>query len=170
MRQFDGYRASLWSNLPMIDFNTEIASFSMRGGDLSLDYVNHMKFASSHESEAQLEQYTRFVAWSRQAGIVTDGEGQHLIRHAERHPAETAILLQQAQTVQDVLRRIFVTVAERRQPDTADLAAFNSILAKTLQHRRIALHGDSFVWEWEKQPDALDYPLWPVVQSAADLL
>ncbi len=154
----------------MTDFDLQTASFSMRGGDISLDFVNHIEFASSHTAEEQLKQYTQLVAWSRQAGIATDEEAHHLIRRAGHHPAQAAAVLEQTRTVRNALHHIFAAVAERRQPQTADLATFNTALAEALKHRRIAIRGQSFVWEWEQDPDALDYPLWPVVQSAADLL
>lgn len=68
------------------------------------------------------------------------------------------------------LLRIFTALAVGRQPRPQDLETLNAVLAESLPARRVVPGTDGFRWDWGGDGDALDRVLWPVAQSAGDLL
>lgn len=46
----------------------------------------------------------------------------------------------------------------------------NQDLADAAPHREVARDGEGFSWRWRAPVSSLEAPLWPILQSAADLL
>jgi predicted RNA-binding Zn ribbon-like protein len=140
------------------------------GGRLCLDFANTVGWhASDHPSE-RLRSYADLVAWSQQAGIVTDHEAQRLMEEAVHRPEAAAAVLDQAITLREGIYRIFSAVAGGRQLAADDLALLNAALTEALGHLRVVPSADGFKWAWASEQGALDRMLWPVVRSAAELL
>ena len=65
--------------------------------------------------------------------------------------------------------RSFTAVAAGKQPSPEDLNPLNRALAD-VPTRRVVVGGDGFRWGWGGDETALERMLWPVIQSAAELL
>jgi predicted RNA-binding Zn ribbon-like protein len=76
--------------------------------------------------------------------------------------AESAIL--------GILYRTFSQNAHQEAPSGGDLTFFISALQDAMPHLRISYSAQGFVFGWEESKDALSRMLWPVIQSALDLL
>jgi predicted RNA-binding Zn ribbon-like protein len=74
--------------------------------------------------------------------------------------------------LRETLYRAFSATSQHQSTATDDLQQINDAALEALQHRFLALaNGGDYRWEWlwdEKNP--LERILWPVAQSAAELL
>jgi predicted RNA-binding Zn ribbon-like protein len=155
----------------MAEAGAHEATFELVGGKLSLDFVN--TFDGSRDTgngREKLTSYADLVSWSRQAGIITNGEAKSLLREAARRPREAAEVLEQAIALRETIYRIFRAVIRGRSPDKADLAALNAALSRALTQSQVIRQGEGFVWDWSYDEDDMDRLLWPVTRSAAELL
>jgi predicted RNA-binding Zn ribbon-like protein len=155
----------------MTEAGAHEVSFELVGGELCLDFVNTLDGSrDTGNGRETLTSYADLVAWGRQAGIVTDGEAKGLLREAARRPREAAEALEQAIALRETIYRIFRAVINERSPGKADLAALNAALSRALAQSQVVKQGESFVWDWSRNDDAMDRLLWPVARSAAELL
>ncbi len=146
------------------------STFDLSGGRLCLDFANTLsKRLTSHPREL-LASYGDLVAWSRQAGLVTEREAGVLIREAKRRRADAAAVLERGVALREAIYRIFSAVAGECPAGRGDLATLNAALAEVLPLLGIVPKGDGFGWGWTGDGQRLDRMLWPVTRSAADLL
>ena len=144
--------------------------FDLSANWLCLDFVNTLDNRLNEDIHENLNSYDDLVAWSKQAGLVTDAAAEQLLEEARRHPEEAREILLRARDSREVMYRIFLTLAEGGHPAEADLYALNAALTRTMVHARIVPHDGGFVWGWQDEERELDSLLWPVIRSAADLL
>jgi predicted RNA-binding Zn ribbon-like protein len=155
----------------MTEAGAHEVNYELVGGELCLDFVNTLDGSrDTGNGRERLTSYADLAAWSRQAGIVTDGEAKGLLREASRRPLEAAEVFEQAIALRETIYRIFRAVVNGRSPDKADLATLNAALSHALAQSQIVKQGAGFVWDWSRNDDALDRLLWPVARSAAELL
>lgn len=143
-------------------------TFVLSGGHLCMDFANTVSWRSSRHIE-RLRAYGDLVAWSRQAGVLTSDEARDLTRKASRQPAKSAKVLHEAVALREAIYRIFSAIATGRPPLTADLLILNRALERALVRRRVLPVIRGFAWNW-MHGGAMNCMLWPIAQSAADLL
>ncbi len=144
--------------------------FELSGGRLCLDFANTVSGSRTVRPTERLRSYGDLVSWSRQAGVVTDGQAERLLRQAGRRPSDAAAVLERAVALREAIYRVFSAVAAGRAPGPADLAGLNEALAGALARSRLVPAGGRFAWSWADDEAALDPMLGPVTRSAADLL
>jgi predicted RNA-binding Zn ribbon-like protein len=144
--------------------------FDLSGGTECLDFSNTMGAHASDAPNEHLHSYEDLVSWGRQAKIVTERQAQRLLREAARHPAQATAVLTQAVLLRETIYRIFSAIAATRLPHRDDLDALNAALPEALTRLRVSRSAKGFVWSWAIEEEALDWILWPVVRSAAELL
>jgi predicted RNA-binding Zn ribbon-like protein len=140
------------------------------GERLSLAFANMFDWHAGDHPVESLTSYPELVAWSQNAGTLTEPEAQHLLKEAARRPEEASAVLGRAIALREAIYRLFSTISRGLSPEADDLAALNSVLSATLAQSRIVQTEAGFVWDWTVAEDALDRMLWPVVRDAADLL
>ena len=144
-------------------------TFDLSGGRLCLDFVNTVSATRATPKE-RLNTYPDLVSWGRQAGLLDQGDAQHLTQVAKRRPGEAARTLADAIAVREALFRIFCAAPECRPQRPEDMEIFNTALARALSHVRLDATAEGCVRVWEGDTDALDRMLWPVLRSAMDVL
>jgi len=142
----------------------------LESGWLGLDFANTVEWHASRQPEEQLNSYADLVAWARSVGLINEAAADRLLQAADRRPAEAAAVLEKAIALREAIYHIISNQASGYPPHPNDLALLNAALAQA--HRRLRLVADEagFSWTWAGDPDELDYLLWPVARSAADLL
>jgi predicted RNA-binding Zn ribbon-like protein len=140
------------------------------GGRVCLVFANTVGGSRHGYEREYLNNYADLVAWSRHAGLLTDSEGRQLMAEARRHPAGAAEIFERAIILRETIYRIFSAIAAGQSPAAADLNILNDALAEALTHLRVTPGKTGFAWTWHNQPGALDAMLWPIVQSAGELL
>ena len=157
------------------------AEMNLIGGRLCLDFANTVggrrSGAASGKPDAstqvlsdKLNDYFDLVAWSRNAGILTEDEEQALLRESRRRRVEAAAVFERAVALREAIYRICKATLSGGQPKVADLETLNGELLQARSHERFARAADSFTWEWVDAKKAPDRMLWPVARSAAEFL
>jgi predicted RNA-binding Zn ribbon-like protein len=137
--------------------------------------VNTVDWTARGLESERLTDYERLTHWAEGAGVLSPDEGERLRREAARRPDEAAAAYELARRLRWVLQRVFTTVAAGERPGEP-LDELNEILAETLGRLRVvpgdgtAPDAHALRWGWDGTGERLDWVLWPVVRSAAELL
>jgi len=145
--------------------------YELSGGRACLDFVNTV--SGDRHAPAQRERlgdYAALLAWARQSGAIDASHARRLLAQARRRPGDAEAAHAEAIALREALFRLFLAVAEGREPAAQDLARLSSAAARASAHRRLERSGDGYAFGWDDPPDALEAPLWRVAASAADLL
>ena len=155
----------------MADVRAFEQTLKLRAERLCLDFANTANWHASPQMVEELKTYDDLIAWAEQTGLLTAARAQRLRREAARRPEEAAAALGRAQTVREAIYHLLSAQAHGRAADKRDLAMLNAALAQALAHARLSLTPEGFAWDWSGADAAdLEQMLWPVVQSAVDLL
>jgi predicted RNA-binding Zn ribbon-like protein len=152
--------------------------FELRGGVVSLEFVNTVGWRLTDYPSEYLRSYEDLLEWGRQAGLLAPEEMEDLFRQATLDPEGAREALSRALILREALHRIFSrAIAGEPQTESelsADLSALNRELSVALSRLRVITAGGAYGWGWDRSGDdggvRLDGPLWPVAQSAAELL
>ncbi len=157
----------------MADVRSFEKSLNLRAERLCLDFTNTVSWHASPQPLEELKTYCDLVTWSQRVGLLSERQAQRLGEQAERRPTEAAAVLERAHETREAIYRLLSAQAHQQPGDPADVAVLNQALAAALAHARLSLTPDGFAWDWASataEADDLDQMLWPVVQSAVDLL
>jgi predicted RNA-binding Zn ribbon-like protein len=150
--------------------------FDLRGGVLSLDFVNTVGSRTIDRPREYLDSYEDLLNWARQAGLLTPAERESLSRQAMLDPEGAQETLSRAHTLREAIHRAVSATITGETQDESSLSALNGELSIALSHLhlRVVPAGGAYGWDWdwgENDGEApLDGPLWSVVRSAAELL
>ena len=137
---------------------------------LCLDFANTAEWHASDHPEESLNSYVDLVGWAKRAAILTDEEAQYLQQKAAQQAAAASESLIKAVDLREAIYRIFAAIANERPVEEADLALLNNWLAETAGRLQVTQTASGFAWRWRGKEQTLAWMLWPVVQSAAELL
>jgi predicted RNA-binding Zn ribbon-like protein len=141
------------------------------GERLCLDFANT---ASARDTDAPKEHllhtYGDLLAWSEAKEALPPAIVARLAERAERRPEDAAAALGHAIALREALYRIFTAHALSEPPQDRDLVLLNNVLARAMPHRRLEAVQAEFRWQWDEEAADLDRVLWPIAQSAAELL
>ena len=153
----------------MDEIRSEAETHRLIGGALCLDMANTLNGHGKPAGHEYLKDYRDLAVWCRRVGILTDRDAECLIREAARQPAQAAAAFERAIALRETIYRIFSAIARGALPGAADLAALNEARCEGLTHSQIVPSAGGFVLDWTDKA-ALDWVLWPITLSAADLL
>jgi predicted RNA-binding Zn ribbon-like protein len=143
----------------------------MVGGILCLDFCNTTENRTGlPEFHEQLTTYSRLVGFARQAGLLEEDELAHLLGRSASQPEHAGRTLGEALQLRETLFRVFNEVAHQREPFSEDMVELNRLVQRSLSRRRVERSEAGFEWRWQGKGDSLDCILWPVIESAAELL
>jgi len=148
--------------------------FKFRGGVVSLDFVNTMGSRLADYPSEYLRSYEDLLDWGRQAGLLALEEAEGLSRRARLDPEAARETLSRALALREALHRMISGAIAGESQDESDLSVLNRELSIALSHLRVVASDGVYSWGWDRGEDGgetrLDSPLWPVAQSAAELL
>ncbi len=148
--------------------------FKFKGGVPCLDFVNTLAWRLTDRPVEYLGSYEDLLAWGRQAGLLAPEETEVLSGWAATDPEQARGTLSRAVALREAIHRVLsAAIADERQDESA-LSALNRELSIALSHLRVMTADSAYAWGWDRSGDhggiRLDSPLWPVAQSAAELL
>ncbi len=146
------------------------SNLELIGGRLCLNFANTVSSRTETPYREYLATYNDLVAWGLHVDFLTDDEAKILLHSAARRPDLATVVLERAITLRETIYRIFWALADRREPEEADLAVLNAALHGALARLQVRPAANGFEWAWVADEDSLDRMLWPVARSAADLL
>ncbi len=110
--------------------------------------------------------YAHLVSWAQRMGTLAPEVAESLRRAASERPEDSAAVLARAAGLSAALLRIFTAVALGAENLPEDVAILNRVLRK----REVIPDMDGFRRGWLADEEAPDRVLWPVAESAAELL
>ena len=137
---------------------------------LCLDFANTADWHASEQPEEELNKYSDLVSWAQEVGLMTASEALTLNQEAARRPVAAVEVLQRAVDLCEALYRIFSAVAAGRSIEAGDLTLLNRWLLEASGKMQLVQTTDGFGWQWVGGEHPLEWMLWPVARSAADLL
>ena len=146
------------------------SNIELVGGRLCLDFANTVSTRIEGQGREYLSDYGQLVAWSQHTRVLTDAEAEALLDNAANRPDLAAVALERAIALREILYHIFSATADGREAEEVDLSTLNRAIQRALARLEVVPTADRFHWSWVVGPDDLDYMLWPVIRSAADLL
>lgn len=145
--------------------------FEFIGDSLALDFANTFGgLPPDSITQDRLRSYRHLINWSYQAGLVSEIEGEELLRTARSAPAEADAVLGRARAVRDAIRALFTAIAMATPWNADALKALNRELERATAGGWVMPSDDGFAWDWPRDESALDQMIAPVVRSAANLL
>jgi len=148
--------------------------FGLRGGVVCLDFVNTVGWRLADYPSEYLRSYEDLLEWARQAGLLAPEETEDLSRQATLDPEGARETLLRALVLREAIHRMISRAIVGEPQDESDLSALNRELSIALSNLRVMPAGGACGWGWDWSEDdgraRLDISLWPVAQSAAELL
>jgi predicted RNA-binding Zn ribbon-like protein len=145
---------------------------SLLGDALCLDFVNTVDDRTGRHATDNLTTYADLVRWAWHAWLIEDDQRDILLATGTTTIDERDALFTQAIALREAIYRIFAAVIAGSSPATADLAILQRVYLAALAEAHLALRDDLFAWEWANDDTSgkLDSLLWPIAQSAVELL
>ena len=143
--------------------------YELTGGEFCLDFANTVDSRPTDAARELLADYGDLVRWSLQAKAITPRVAKRLRARAIQHKRQATAVLRRARALREAIFETFSALTRGVSPPTATLDVLNEHLSNALVRRRLTHNDCTYRWEWDTE-DALDRVLWPVVQSAAELL
>jgi predicted RNA-binding Zn ribbon-like protein len=142
--------------------------FDFPSGTLCLDLANTWGDRSDTANDT-LHGYSDVLEWAREAGVVDDEGSSRLEAQIEGEPEEASKVFGSVVAVREAVYRMSSAIAAGESPDRADIDVLNTFL-ESMPPRRLCCGGECCEWERPVGNTDLRMVLWPVVESAAELL
>jgi predicted RNA-binding Zn ribbon-like protein len=137
---------------------------------LCLDFANTLEGRLTSHPQESFRSYGDLLSWGQRAGMVAPDAASRLALEAARRRAEATATLDRAIALREAIYRIFSAVAGKRTPEAAELDLLNGVLGEALADLQVTSTADGFAWAWHSRRQGLGHVLWPIAQSAAELL
>jgi predicted RNA-binding Zn ribbon-like protein len=146
--------------------------FDLSGGILCLDFANTVSHRNIPQRRTEhLDNYADLVAFADQSKLLPPKLAASLRARANRDPAGARSAFRKSIVLRESLYRAFSALAAGRHARPADLRQINDCALVALQRRKLVRTNGDYRWEWQSnESDLLDRILWPVAESAAELL
>lgn len=144
--------------------------FELLGGALCLDFANTIHEYGASDPREELHSFQDLLSFAHQAGAVTERDAAILSNRAAINPSMAIKTLTEAREFRRSLYRSFSAIAHGKNPSSADVAYFNRLIPRTMQNLRVQTKGHDMAWVWRKDHRNLEPVMWPIVQSAFELL
>jgi predicted RNA-binding Zn ribbon-like protein len=147
------------------------AFFRWKSSDeLCIDFVTSKQWAGGTPADDLFTSYPKLIEWCRHIGILTDEESKQQRSLSEKHNQGADAALEKAVQLRESVYRIFSACSHREAPSAQDIDLLNRELSIAMAHIRVSNPSGKFSWNWAKQDAPLEWILWPVARSAAELL
>ncbi len=143
---------------------------SLIGGALCLDFANTVDPRHATDRHEYLDSYSALAEWAHHVGGIDAATAERLLKAAAADPRQAQRVLQRAITLREALYPIFAQAIDRQPPAPDDLDTLHGELTSAMTHIQVCWAATGFTWGWDDPGHGLDRVLWPVTQSAADLL
>lgn len=141
------------------------------GGVLCLDFVNTVAWHTTPEPRELLPGYRAVLVWAHRAGLLTEYDV-----HSLQHRADTSAWgaregWKRAVRFREALFRTLLHTRSGQPPRPRDLTVVNRVLRAAMTRAELRPHTSGWTYGWPDGADLpLEWPIWPVARSAADLL
>ncbi len=148
----------------------EAATVNLWGGRLCLDFTNTVEWHAGDSPINLLETYEDLVTWAEHAELISQKESALLLEKAGVEKSDAERVLENTIELREALYRVFVSVAEKREPEGQDMEVFNQNLGRAMSKARMKIDKGSFALDLSGDRDSLDWFIRPIIWSAAQTL
>jgi len=145
-----------------------MSEFEYSGGSLCLDFSNTWGDRSDAGSD-RLTGYGDLLDWAHGAGVLSNRERGELEELARREENKGIGVFRTAYGLRDIVFRVCSATAAGEKAQNLEVAAMNTAL-QSVPRQRLYCRGACCEWDWPAEEPDLRQILWPVIQSAADLV
>jgi predicted RNA-binding Zn ribbon-like protein len=138
---------------------------SFVGGATCLDFVNTVDPRHDDQRDDCLGSYPQLLRWAAEAGLLTAEEYSGLEVRSQQEPGLADAVHRRALELREALYRLFAA----QPPAQGDLARLTDEAHRAWAMAKLARSVGGWAWRWDT-PAQLDRVLWPIAQSAAELL
>lgn len=140
------------------------------GGALCFDFTNTASGRVIGPVRERLGRYADLLTWGRRVGLLSETQAAELAAEAERRPDAAAAVLTRARAVREVIYRVFSAVASGLTPPQTDTDELNVLIGEAGAHMRLEAGPTGWTRTWARGEEPLSWLLWPIVDSAAEML
>jgi predicted RNA-binding Zn ribbon-like protein len=146
--------------------------FELSGGMLCLDFANTVSQRKvADRRRDNLPSYNDLLSFARASGVISPQFAHEILILSRVRAKERAGVFEAAIGLREAIYRVFAAIANSRAADRKDVKPIEEFATEAMRHRHLASAGREYRWDWNRdKQDALAYILWPIAESAAELL
>src|SRR5882762_10755274 len=139
--------------------------FQLVAGHLALDFANTLDYRYDPDRRIDLlPSYERFLAFSRQSGVITAAQMRNLLDGLS--DLDSQHVLKQVIELREVLYFLILSAVHGRSPDESHLRALNRFLSEARAVDEVVWQERRFVLSFRGVTERPDGPLRQVVDAA----
>jgi predicted RNA-binding Zn ribbon-like protein len=154
-----------------------VSTVPLEGGHLALDFVNTvggLRDTPPSPAEELLDSYEDLVVWCVRLDVISEAEGEALMRAAAADEKAARRALRRAKELRELVYAIFRPIADGAEPSAELLAKLRDAERHALADAQLAPAGagaphGAMRWTWPP-PQELTDPLRPLTHAAVELL
>lgn len=155
----------------MIIFHKNESEFiNLDENRLCLSFLNTVDWHASDNPVEGLNSYADLINWGRIVDLISPAEGDHLLVRAKQDTTGAEKALIDARSLREAIYNVLLTLSRSGRFEQSDLDLINAFLTESCTHQKLISTETGFSLGWETDPIDPGMILWPVVQSAADLM
>lgn len=137
---------------------------------MCLDFINTLDDRFSNEPKELLKSYIDLARFGEDTGVLTDAQVDRLFAASMQYADEAQRALRSAIELREAMYQVFWALIKKKPVPARSLMILNSYIQESAQHMSLAARSGSFDWQFDDASNNFDAPLWPIAQSAAELL
>jgi predicted RNA-binding Zn ribbon-like protein len=143
--------------------------FDLSAGVVCLDFINTLDNRPSGEPKELLSSFIDLARFGEDSLILDPNQVEKFFRDSQIVPERTQEALAQAIELREALFAIFSSVMKKSETPVGAMQTLNAYLRMAGDHSQLVLRNGHFSWGFRER-FSYDAVLWPIAQSAADLL
>jgi predicted RNA-binding Zn ribbon-like protein len=143
--------------------------FQLVAGNAALDFTNTLDWRYDPERLIELlPDYSRFLAFCQQAGVITPQEARHLVNRTSEPLAKRA--LGQVLDLRETLYVLFLCAVRGERPSNQIMKKLNVFLDEATSVNPLSWDNGRFLRVRSKQANSPMEPLWRILDAGVELL
>lgn len=136
-----------------------------------LDFINTVDDPGTASEVDYLPDYEQWALICRRVGLITAKGHEDLLGQVSQHPIVARKAYQEAITLRDNLRALFLSMLAANGRHRPVVKQLNTLLDEAFNHRRLTTQDTrTMAWQWKAGSPVLRIPLWEIALRTADLL
>jgi predicted RNA-binding Zn ribbon-like protein len=143
--------------------------FDLSAGVVCLDLINTLDNRPSGEPKELLTSFIDLARFGEDSLILDPNQVEKFFKDSQTSPQQTKEALARAIELREALFAIFSAVMKKNEAPVGAMQTLNACLRGAGDHSQLVQRNGHFSWSLRER-FSYDAALWPIAQSAADLL
>ena len=137
---------------------------------MCLDFINTLDDRFSNEPKELLKSYIDLARFGEDTGVLTDAQVDRLFAASMQYADQAQRALRSTIELREAMYQVFWALIKKKPVPARSLMILNSYIQESAQHMSLVARSGRFEWQFDDASNNFDAPLWPIAQSAAELL